>query len=93
MFMAHGTPVVTSRGTATEEVAGGAALLVDPTKPFEIADAIQQVLNDPVVAKRLSEDGQRRAGALTWAAAGTGYADVFDSVLANTASGGGALPQ
>ncbi|MFT7601914.1 MAG: glycosyltransferase involved in cell wall biosynthesis [Acidimicrobiales bacterium] len=91
--MAHGTPVVTSRGTATEEVAGGAALLVDPTKPFEIADAIQQVLNDPVVAKRLSEDGQRRAGALTWAAAGTGYADVFDSVLANTASGGGALPQ
>ena len=30
--MACGTPVVTSRGSAIEEVAGGAAVLVDPTR-------------------------------------------------------------
>ena len=36
--MACGTPVVTSRGGATEEVAGGAAVLVDPRDPAAIAD-------------------------------------------------------
>ena len=36
--MACGTPVVTSRGGATEEVAGGAAVLVDPRDPSSIAD-------------------------------------------------------
>ena len=35
--MACGTPVVTSRGGATEEVAGGAAVLVDPLDPAAIA--------------------------------------------------------
>ena len=35
--MAQGTPVVTSRGTSTEEVAGGAAVLVDPLDVDAIA--------------------------------------------------------
>ena len=38
--MACGTPVVTSRGGATEEVAGGAAVLADPRSPASIADGI-----------------------------------------------------
>ncbi len=38
--MACGTPVVTSRGGATEEVAGGAAVLVDPFDPAAIAAGI-----------------------------------------------------
>jgi len=40
--MACGTPVVTSRGGATEEVAGGAAVLVDPLDAAAIADGIEQ---------------------------------------------------
>ncbi len=40
--MAHGTPVVTSRGTATEETAGGAAVLVDPLDPDDIARGITE---------------------------------------------------
>ena len=42
--MACGTPVVTSRGTSTEEVAGGAAILVDPLDVASIADGIEQAL-------------------------------------------------
>ena len=38
--MAQGAPVVTSRGTSTEEVAGGAAVLVDPFDVDAIADGI-----------------------------------------------------
>jgi glycosyltransferase involved in cell wall biosynthesis len=40
--MACGTPVVTSRGTAMEEVAAGAAVLVDPLEATSIVEGIQQ---------------------------------------------------
>jgi glycosyltransferase involved in cell wall biosynthesis len=61
--MGHGTAVVTSRGTATEEVAGGAAVLVDPLNSTDIARGI-----DEAVAARTSliAAGTTRAGALTW---------------------------
>ena len=61
--MAHGTPVVTSRGTSTEEVAGGAAVLVDPFDVDAIADGIADALaeRDQLVAA-----GRQRAAELTW---------------------------
>jgi glycosyltransferase involved in cell wall biosynthesis len=64
--MASGTPVVTSRGTATEEVAGGAAVLVDPLDVTSIADGIAeaQARRDELVPL-----GRRRAGEFTWARA------------------------
>ena len=61
--MACGTPVVTSRGGATEEIAGGAAVLVDPLDPEAIAAGI-----DEAVARRseLVPQGITRARAYTW---------------------------
>jgi glycosyltransferase involved in cell wall biosynthesis len=61
--MAQGTPVVTSRGTATEEVAGGAAVLVDPFDVSDIARGIADARRD---ASDLADRGRRRVGALTW---------------------------
>jgi glycosyltransferase involved in cell wall biosynthesis len=63
--MAQGTAVVTSRGTSTEEVAGGAAILVEPTDVDDIARGIVDAL-----ARRdeLAVAGRRRAGELTWSA-------------------------
>ena len=43
--MSHGTPVVTSSGTSTEEVAGGAAVLVEPTSVEDILRGIREALN------------------------------------------------
>ena len=61
--MACGTPVVTSRGGATEEVAGGAAVLVDPHDVASIAAGIEEASarRDELVAL-----GLERARAFTW---------------------------
>jgi glycosyltransferase involved in cell wall biosynthesis len=61
--MACGTPVVTSAGGATEEVAGGAAVLVDPLDSASIAGGIEQA-----AARRdeLVRRGLERARVFTW---------------------------
>jgi glycosyltransferase involved in cell wall biosynthesis len=64
--MACGAPVVTSSGTSTEEVAGGAAVLADPLDVDSIAAALAEALHrrDELVAL-----GLERARAFTWDAA------------------------
>jgi len=61
--MACGTPVVTSRGGATEEVAGGAAVLVDPLDSADIAAGIERAERERAT---LREAGLTRARAFTW---------------------------
>ncbi len=62
--MACGVPVVTSRGTAMEEVAGGAAVLVDPYDVGAIAQGIREAESR---RDELVPLGLARAAALTWA--------------------------
>ena len=71
--MASGAPVVTSGGGATEEVAGGAAVLVDPLDVEAIAAGIEEA-----VARRdeLRDRGLERARAYTW----EGVADSVEHV-------------
>jgi glycosyltransferase involved in cell wall biosynthesis len=61
--MACGTPVVTSRGGATEEVAADAAVLVDPLDPAAIAAGIEDALSRP---DELRAKGLERAKAFSW---------------------------
>lgn len=79
--MAHGTPVVTSSTTATAEVAGGAALAVDPSDTAQLAEALEAALRDGETRRRLIENGHARAAQLSWDTTAKGYADVFRSVL------------
>lgn len=62
--MACGAPVVTSRGGATEEVAGGAAVLVDPLDPASIAAGLQEAAA-PARAAELRAAGLARAAHFT----------------------------
>ena len=62
--MAQGTPVVTSRGTATEEAAGGAAVLVDPLDSDDIARGITEARR---LRRSLAEKGLERADKASWA--------------------------
>lgn len=61
--MACGTPVVTSRGGATEEVARGAAVLVDAADPVSIAAGIAEAERRRAELVPL---GLERAGRYTW---------------------------
>ncbi len=61
--MAQGTPVVTSRGTATEETAGGAAVLVDPLDSDDIARGITEARS---LRRSLAEKGLERADKASW---------------------------
>ena len=63
--MAQGAAVVTSRGTSTEEVAGGAAVLVDPFDVDDIARGIDDARRD---RDQLGPRARRRAAELTWEA-------------------------
>ncbi len=61
--MAQGTAVVTSRGTSTEEVAGGAAVLVDPFDVDDIARGIAEAIDGRA---ELAGPSRRRAGEMSW---------------------------
>lgn len=76
--MAQGTPVVTSLRTATAEVAGGAAVLVDPASAAAVADGMRQVLDDPVATSALVAAGRRRAAELSWDRCAEGLRSVYE---------------
>jgi len=65
--MACGTPVVTANRTALPELAGDAALLIDPTRVDALAAALARVLTDPPLARTLAQRGLARSHRYSWA--------------------------
>jgi len=76
--MACGTPVVTSAGGATEEVAGGAAVLVDPLDAAGIASGIEEAIARREELRRL---GLERARATSWDESARRTLDVYREAL------------
>jgi glycosyltransferase involved in cell wall biosynthesis len=64
--MACGTPVVTSDVGGTAEVAGEAALLVDPERVDELAGALGMLVGDAGLRQALGVRGRQRASQFTW---------------------------
>lgn len=79
---AAGVPVVTSNTTALPEVAGGAALLVNPADVGEIADAMRQIVATPGLATSLRDSGLQRARAFSWDRTVGGTIAVYKRLLA-----------
>lgn len=63
---AAGVPVIASSTTSLPEVAGDAALLVDPLDAVAWGEAMKILLRDQGLALRLSEKGRARARSFTW---------------------------
>ncbi|MGZ4302980.1 MAG: glycosyltransferase family 4 protein [Gaiellaceae bacterium] len=77
--MACGAPVVTARGTAMEEVADGAAVLVDARDPAEIAAGIERAATD---RDELVVRGLERASQFRWDAVAAATVQVYREAAA-----------
>lgn len=64
--MAQGIPVLTSDVGAMREVAGEAALLVDPMNTWTIRDGLVRLLSDDALRRELSRRGIERAATFSW---------------------------
>jgi len=76
--MQVGTPVVTSKFTGTAEVAGNAAVLVDPYSTDEIAAGMSRLLREPELRAELSRRGRERAKQYSWEKTAEKYFEIYD---------------
>ena len=79
--MAAGTPVVTSNRSALPEVAGDAAILVDPESTEELAQALRDLTQNERARAELSRRGAERARLFTWDKAVAETWNVYRKVL------------
>jgi len=86
--MAHGTPVVTSNTSSLPEVAGNAALLVNPENVFEIRRALQRVLLDPAMRTQMKQRGYEQAQRFSWTASVSRILEIYREVAGEHAARG-----
>jgi glycosyltransferase involved in cell wall biosynthesis len=82
--MACGTPVVCSNLSSLPEVAGEAALLVDPTETQAVAAGLIRVLSDQTFGAELRERGLNRAAQFSWESTAEQTLQVYRRVLSGT---------
>lgn len=81
--MAHGTPVLTSCGSALREVAGDAAILVQPTEVDDIARGLIRLSEDSELRDDLSRAGKKRAAEYSWERAIRATHAVYEELRAD----------
>ncbi len=78
--MAGGVPVITSDVSCMPEIAGDAALLINPTYPQTITSAAIKILSDIAITYYLSQMGRQRATLFTWDNAVSKLVNVYDKI-------------
>ena len=89
---ACGVPVITSNTTSLPEVAGKAALLVDPLSVGEMAQAIASVVTDESLRATLRERGLARAALFQWPLVARRVQAVLQAVAAGQRAGSAGWP-
>ncbi len=79
--MTLGTPVITSNTSSLPEVAGDAALFVDPNDPSSLAEAILRVLSDSQLRDELISKGKERAKLYSWQNTAKETIKAYQSIL------------
>ena len=78
--MAAGIPVVTSNRSALPEVAGDAALLVDPERADALAEALRRLTTDELLRADLIKRAHARASQFTWKKAVQSTWDLYQAL-------------
>ncbi|HJZ49219.1 MAG TPA: glycosyltransferase family 1 protein, partial [Roseiflexaceae bacterium] len=81
--MACGTPALISTAPALRELAGDAALAVDPCDEQALADALERLLSDAALRADLRARGLRRAGAFSWDRAARRTLAIYQEAIAS----------
>ncbi len=79
--MACGAPVITSKTSSLPEVAGDAAILIEPTNPAEIRDAMLTVETNVTLRERMIQKGYRQVKKFTWRRNASQLLSVYQSLL------------
>ena len=79
--MACGTPVITSNLSSLPEVAGDAAILINPHNTGEITEAMQAIATDSVLRSRLSSQGIAHSQQFSWEKTGKATGEVLSRYL------------
>lgn len=79
--MTLGCPVVTSNTSSLPEVAGNAALLIDPTSIGDLAEALGQVIGDRTLRQSLIDRGYRQAAEFSWSRTAQATLSAYRSLL------------
>lgn len=79
--LAQGTPVLTSNTASMPEVAGDAAVLVDPLSVESIAEGLGRMLGDPELRARLAAEAPRQAARFSWTRAAEETLRVFEEAV------------
>ena len=75
--LASGAPLITTSGSAIEEVVGSAAILVRPGSDADLRAAMFQILNEPDTAAKLHAIGPEQAAGFTWARSASVHLDAY----------------
>ncbi len=78
--MKAGTPVITSKLTAMPEVAGGAAVLVDPYDIEEMVSEMSKLLHNNKLREELGKKGMERASHYSWERTSEQYLELYKKV-------------
>lgn len=78
---ACGTPVITSNTSALPEIAGGAALLVDPASVDQIVAACRRLVQDTALRNELIENGFRRVRSFSWRTCAQQTLEIYEGVF------------
>ncbi len=81
--MACGTPVLTSNRSSLAEVAGEAAICVDPFDVRAIRDGLDALLRQPSLGRRCSEAGLERAACFSWRRAAEEVTEIYARLTAS----------
>jgi glycosyltransferase involved in cell wall biosynthesis len=79
--MACGIPVITSTTSSMPEVAGDAALMVDPYIPDEITLAIEQMISDPTLRQKLRISGFKQASQFSWTKMAAEVLEIYKEAI------------
>lgn len=79
--MACGTPVITSKGSAMEEVAGDAAMYVDPIEVQALTSAMEMLLDSAPTMEMYANRGIARATEFTWERTARDTLAVYNNIL------------